>query len=197
MGITPALLGAVSASGAGASSDWVLLDSATISGSAAQFHFTSAGSNDSWANYRSIMCLASLRNSNGGDLLWRFGSYASGYSWTRADSTASSIYSGNFAGWEVRSDGVMTWATTTSGFFSPFRLLMVDHNDYTLPVGWNGQGSYSISTAGRMNRNMGNWKPSTSVAITELYLISGANNPATQNFEVGSSAQIFGLKDPA
>jgi hypothetical protein len=193
LGSHRALLAAAGA--AGGADDWVLLDEVTITGSAAQFEFTSAGSDDTWDNYRSLMCVGSLRNSNGGDIVWRFGSYSGGYTWTRADSTGSSIYTGSYSGWEARSDGI---GTSSSPFFAGFRLLLVDHNDHTLPVGWNMQGSYNdSSSAGRMNRNMGTWKPSTRVAITQINLISGNNNPANQNFEVGSNAQVFGLKEPA
>ena len=194
LGSHRALLAAAGA--AGGDGDWVLLDDTTISGSAAQFEFTSAGSDDTWDNYRSLFVYASLQNSNGGDMVWRFGSYSGGYSWTRADSTGSDIYTGSYTGWEGRSDGINSQSGNT-GFFSPFRLLLIDHNDHTLPVGWNMQSSYSHSSAGRMNRNMGTWKPSTRVAITQINLISGQNNPATQNFEVGSNAQVFGLKEPA
>jgi len=185
--------GLMAAAGGGDDDHFVLLDEVTVSGSAATISITSAGSDDAWSNYKSLLVYATLRNDQGYDLCWRFGSYSSGYSWTRADSTASSIYAGNYTGWEARSDGIIT---NSSGWWGAFRLLLVNHNDGgTAAVGWNMQGvnPYSGGYGGRYNRGFGNWTGSS--AITEIHLISGQNNPATDTFDVGSHAQVFGLKE--
>ena len=187
-----ALMGAA---GVGGDGDFVLLDEVVIPSTAAQIHFTSAGSDDTWDNYQSLLVCASLRNENGGNVSWRFGSYSGGYYWTRADSTGSAIYADNNSGWEARSDGINT---SDSSYYSPFRLLLVNHNDYnSASQCWQMHGHYNNASTGRMNRNHGNWTPSSQEAIDEIYMISGNNNPSNQSFSTGSYAQVFGLKAAA
>ena len=183
------------AAGGGDEGDFVLLDEVVIPSTAAQIHFTSSGSDDTWDNYQSLLVYASLKNENSSNMQWRFGSYSGGYYWTRADSTGSSIYADNNSGWEARSDGINT---TNSSYYSPFRLLLVNHNEYN-PASqcWQMHGHYNDAGTGRMNRNHGNWNPSSQKAIDEIYMISGNNNPSNQPFSVGSYAQVFGLKAAA
>jgi len=194
LGSHRALLAAAGA--AGGDGDFVLLDEVVIPSTAAQIHFTSSGSDDTWDNYQSLLVYASLRSdASGRNVSWRFGSYSGGYNWTRADSTGSSIYADSNSGWEARSDGIQTG---DSDYYSPFRLLLVNHNEYN-PASqcWQMHGSYNNASTGRMNRNHGNWNPSSQEAIDEIYMISGNNNPSNQNFSTGSYAQVFGLKAAA